>query len=138
MRWLLHDRLTFALAASLVLWSPATFGQEAVKGRTFSSGYAFIETSGEELFANACQGCHMPDARGAVGAGSYPPLAENRNLEVARYPVDVVVRGRRAMPPFGDMMSDDQIAAVVNFVRTHFGNDYRDPAMASDVRAARQ
>ena len=24
------------------------------------------------------------------------------------------------------MMNDDQVAAVVNYVRTHFGNDYRD------------
>ena len=29
------------------------------------------------------------------------------------------------MPPVGAMMSDDQVAAVVNYVRTHFGNQYR-------------
>ena len=29
------------------------------------------------------------------------------------------------MPPFGEMMSDDQVAAVVNYVRTHFGNKYQ-------------
>jgi mono/diheme cytochrome c family protein len=138
MRWNLHDQWTVALAASLALWSATSFTQDSAKGRTFSSGYAFVEMGGGELFANVCAGCHMPDARGATGAGNYPPLVEDRDLEVARYPVDVVVHGRRAMPPFGDMMNDDQIAAVVNYVRTHFGNDYRDAVTASDVKAARR
>jgi mono/diheme cytochrome c family protein len=40
--------------------------------------------------------------------------------------LDVVVNGKRAMPPLGDMMNDDQVAAVVNYVRTHFSNNYRD------------
>ena len=46
------------------------------------------------------------------------------NLESGGYPVYVVVSGQRAMPPIGAMMSDDQVAAVVNYVRTHFGNQY--------------
>ena len=29
------------------------------------------------------------------------------------------------MPPFGRLMTDEQVAAVVNYIRTHFGNDYR-------------
>jgi mono/diheme cytochrome c family protein len=138
MPWHLHDWRTFGLAALLALWSETAFTQGPAKGRTFSSGYAFVEMSGEELFANVCAGCHMPDAMGATGAGNYPPLAEDRDLEVARYPVDIVVNGRRAMPSFGDMMTDDQIAAVVNYVRTHFGNDYRDAVTASDVKAMRR
>ena len=28
------------------------------------------------------------------------------------------------MPPLGQMMSDQQVADVVNYVRTHFGNSY--------------
>jgi len=138
MRRHLHDCRTIALAALLALCSEAALTQDSTKGRTFSSGYAFVEMSGEELFANVCAGCHMPDAMGATGAGNYPPLAQDRDLQVARYPVDIVVNGRRAMPPFGDMMTDDQIAAVVNYVRTHFGNDYRDAVTASDIKAMRR
>ena len=41
------------------------------------------------------------------------------------------------MPPFGDMMTDGQVAAVVNYLRTHFGNSYQDVVTASDVRDAR-
>ena len=41
------------------------------------------------------------------------------------------------MPPFGRQLDDEQVAAVVNYVRTHFGNDYRDNVSAADVKAAR-
>jgi mono/diheme cytochrome c family protein len=94
--------------------------------------------SGEELFANICRGCHMSDGKGAAGAGIYPSLAGNKNLEAGGYPVDIVVNGQRGMPPFGAMMSDDQIAAVVNYLRTHFGNNYQDVVTAADVRTVRR
>ena len=35
------------------------------------------------------------------------------------------------------MMSDDQVAAVVNYVRTHFGNHYDDAVTKDEVKAAR-
>ena len=108
------------------------------RDRTFSSGYRFVEMSGEELFASVCQGCHMVDASGAAGAGTYPSLAGNPRLESGDYPIDLVLNGRRGMPPFADMMSDGQVAAVVNYVRTHFGNGYPDAVTAKDVRAARR
>ncbi|WGR90998.1 cytochrome c [Bradyrhizobium sp. ISRA435] len=94
--------------------------------------------TGEELFANVCQGCHMPDATGAIGAGSYPSLAGNKNLEARSYPVFLVVNGRRGMPAFGDMMTDGQVAAVVNYLRTHFGNSFQDVVTAKDVQDARR
>ena len=106
--------------------------------RTFSSGYRFVEMTGEELFANVCQGCHMPNGTGAVGAGAYPSLAGNRNLEAGGYAVDLTINGRRGMPRFGDMMTDGQVAAVVNYVRTNFGNSYTDTVSAADVREARR
>jgi mono/diheme cytochrome c family protein len=94
--------------------------------------------SGEELYANVCQGCHMSDGKGATGAGTYPSLAGDRNLEAGGYAVGLVVNGRRDMPPLGAMMSDDQVAAVVNYLRSHFGNDYRDEVTAEDVKVVRR
>jgi mono/diheme cytochrome c family protein len=102
-----------------------------------SSSFRFTESSGEQLFAGVCQGCHMPDGKGAAGAGNYPSLVEDKNLEAGGYPVYVVVRGQRAMPPVGRMMSDDQVAAVVNYVRTHFGNQYQDAVTPDEVRLVR-
>ena len=103
-----------------------------------STGFRFIENSGEELFANVCRGCHMPDGKGAAGAGIYPSLVANKNLEAGGYLVDIVVNGQRAMPPFGAMMSDDQVAAVVNYLRTHFDNHYQDAVTAADVQTVRR
>jgi mono/diheme cytochrome c family protein len=130
-----RNGLTVGLVASLALIATNVAAQEAQ--RTFSSGYRFVEMSGEELYNNVCRGCHMMDGKGASGAGTYPSLAADPNLEQAGYPVTMVVRGRRAMPPFGDMMNDAQVAAVVNFLRTNFGNNYGDVVTAQDVADAR-
>jgi mono/diheme cytochrome c family protein len=129
-------RFRIALLASLLLLPRVASSEEG--GRTFSSGYRFVEMSGEELFANVCQGCHMQDAEGAGGAGAYPSLASDPNLQTGAYPVDLVVNGRRAMPGFGDMMNDAQVAAVVNYLRTHFGNSYSDAVNPKDVKEARR
>ncbi|MGN8550007.1 c-type cytochrome [Bradyrhizobium sp. 13971] len=130
---------TSAIAALALLSATAALGQDSGAGkRTFSSGYRFVEMTGEELFANVCQGCHMPDATGATGAGTYPSLAGNKNLEAGSYPVFLVINGRRGMPAFGDMMTDGQIAAVVNYLRTHFSNNYEDAVTTKDVQDARR
>lgn len=80
----------------------------------------------------------MSQGQGATGAGMYPALAKNPKLRTARFPVTVVVKGVKAMPPFGALLDDEQIAAVVNYVRTSFGNAYSDPVSAADAKAARQ
>jgi mono/diheme cytochrome c family protein len=41
------------------------------------------------------------------------------------------------MPSFKGMLSDEQIAAVVGYVRSHFGNDYKDAISAEDVKQVR-
>jgi mono/diheme cytochrome c family protein len=102
-----------------------------------STGFRFDETSGEELFVNVCQGCHMSDGKGAAGAGAYPSLFGDSRLEASLYPVEIVVNGLRGMPAFGAMMNDDQVAAVVNYLRTHFGNSYRHAVTAEEVKTVR-
>lgn len=131
-------RLIGQIAAAVIF---ATFQASAVladsAGATFSDGDNFSEKTGQELYANVCQACHMDQGQGAVGAGKYPALAKNENLESGGYPVYVILHGQKGMPPVGSMMSDDQVAAVVNYVRTNFGNDYKDPVTAEDVAGAR-
>jgi mono/diheme cytochrome c family protein len=125
------------LGSALVLglmFSSAAYAQGAGAG---GGRGGFTEQGGEAIFKNVCQGCHMPQAQGAVGAGMYPALAKNPKLEVAGYPVSVVVNGQKAMPAFGGMFSDQQVADVVNYVRTHFGNSYKDKVTPADVKSAR-
>ena len=137
----LHTAFAAMISAAFSLLSFLAYAQGAgpsASEPTLSAGFRFYEMSGEELFANVCRACHMSDGKGAEGAGTYPSLAGNRNLEASGYPLDVVVNGRRGMPPFGAMMSDDQVAAVVNYLRTHFDNNYQDTVTAEDVKIARR
>jgi cytochrome c5 len=137
----LRTVFVMAVSAALSLLSSMARGQgtgPSASEPPLSQGFRFVEMGGEELFAGICRGCHMSDARGAVGAGTYPSLAGNRNLEASGYPVTVVVHGQRGMPAFGAMMSDDQVAAVVNYLRTHFDNNYHDAVTAEDVKIVRR
>lgn len=135
------QRITLlTVVALLAPISPAAAQDAAAgaSGSTLSSGFKFSERSGAALYANVCQACHMPDGKGAIGAGTYPALAGDSNLAAGGYPVAVVVNGLHGMPPVGETMDDDQVAAVVNYVRTHFGNNYRDAVTAADVKAVRR
>jgi mono/diheme cytochrome c family protein len=104
---------------------------------------------GRQVYANICQGCHMADAGGAVGAGHYPALAKDAALASRQYMALTLLMGRRNMPAFGEKhvigfggpgvtLSDAQIAAVINYVRTNFGNHYTDSITAAEVDALDQ
>jgi mono/diheme cytochrome c family protein len=104
---------------------------------------------GAQTFAHICQGCHMPGAEGAVGAGHYPKLAGNPALVSWQYVALTVLNGRRNMPAFGFpgadysgflnmltvRLTDAQVADVVNYLRGNFGNHYQDTVTAQQVAA---
>jgi len=104
---------------------------------TFTSLFKFGEPNGEALYKHVCAGCHMPDAKGAKGAGFYPALAANKNLASGGYPLYIVLHGKNGMPAVGRMMSDQQAADVVNYVRSNFGNKYKDKVTAADAKSVR-
>src|ERR1700730_13459511 len=135
-----HAAFVMTISAALLLSSfmaCAESTEPPASRPALSTGFTFISKRGE-AFATVWRGCHMPDGKGAVGAGTYPSLVANKTLEAGGYPVDLVVNGQRAMPPFGAMMSDDQVAAVVNYLRTHFDNHYQDAVTAADVQTVRR
>ena len=113
-------------------------GPVVTTGDAFQSSGKFGEKTGESLYKNVCAACHMPDAGGAVGAGFYPALAKNERLEAGSYPLYIVMNGLNGMPAFGSMMSDSQVADVVNYVRTHFGNSFKDAVTVEEVKALRE
>jgi mono/diheme cytochrome c family protein len=102
-----------------------------------SEGWTFREQGGAAVYANLCAACHQAEGRGAIGAAAYPALAKNPDLASADYVEAVVLAGKNAMPPLGGMLSDAQVADLVGYVRTHFGNDYPEAVSAADVAAAR-
>jgi mono/diheme cytochrome c family protein len=104
---------------------------------------------GRQIYEHICQGCHMADGAGAVGAGRYPALAKDPTLASRQYMALTLLMGRRNMPAFGEkhalgfggppvMLTDAQIAAVTNYVRTSFGNHYTDSITAAEVAALDQ
>jgi mono/diheme cytochrome c family protein len=122
-------------AGLLVVTATAALAQSA--DGSFSSPTRFLQRDGAVIYRTVCQGCHMPDGEGAIGAGAYPALAKNEKLATASYPILVVMRGSKGMPPFASFLDDEQVAAVVNYVRTHFGNSYGDSISANDVKQSR-
>lgn len=136
------------IAAILVLlctpaWAdsagPAPKPGNGASARQNISGFFshFPFEGGEAIYKGVCQGCHMPGAVGAMGAGAYPALARDGNLETGAYPVMIVLKGQKAMPGLGMQLDDQQVADVVNYVRSHFGNRFRDKVTAADVKAMR-
>lgn len=89
---------------------------------------------GQQLFTLYCSACHGPDGKGATG-GTFPPLAESpylagdpdRAVKIVinglTGPVDVLGKTYNLeMPPQGAVLPDDQIAAILTYVRASWGN----------------
>jgi nitrite reductase (NO-forming) len=88
---------------------------------------------GETLYMRACAACHQADGRGMEGV--YPPLAKADYLETTtkEMQIDSVVKGMSGpltvngtlfnapMPASADL-DDEQVAAVLTYVRTSWGN----------------
>ena len=124
------------LAAALLLSGLSTHA--FADAASTSSGGGIAVASGQAVYQHVCQGCHMANGHGAVGAGAmFPSFAGNRKLQSSGYPVYVVLNGLGGMPWFNGALSDAQVAGVVNYIRTHFGNSYTDAVTASDVAGQR-
>lgn len=109
--------------------------------------YRFDAASGSDLYAARCAACHQPTGMGMPGA--FPPLKGNsavldpdpatqidailhglhgREIDGASYPA--------AMPGFGSLLNDVEIANIVNHERTSWGNQGKQ-VTADDVKARR-
>ena len=88
---------------------------------------------GQGLYEKHCAGCHGSDGAGVPGA--YPRLANNRAVTMATPAnlVHVVLRGGFApvtagnprpfgMPPFATVLSDAEVAAILSYLRSAWGN----------------
>ncbi len=124
------------VVVAMVIATPAAIAQ-TVGSPTFGSRTHFTEQGGAAIYAGVCAACHMPNGLGASGAGSYPSLAHDQNLADAGDPIDMVLLGQKAMPSFAGTLSDQQIADVVTYIRTHFGNAYPAAVTPAEVAAAR-
>lgn len=93
---------------------------------------------GQDIYTHVCIACHQPDGNGI--SGIYPQLNGNPLVtgDDPTYVITTVLNGRGGMPRFNTQFSDEEIAAVVSYVRQEWDNSAA-PVTAdqvSDVRAS--
>lgn len=87
------------------------------------------------LFNDNCSACHQTTGKGVKGA--FPALAGDPFVQGdAASMTATVLAGRAGMPAFKDDLTDLELASVLTYVRTSWGNKGK-PVSASDVAAAR-
>jgi mono/diheme cytochrome c family protein len=95
--------------------------------------------AGQEIYRNVCQACHQQDGRGMEKLA--PSLLESTfAVGPAGIPIRIVLHGKEGttgmMPPVGQIFSDEQIAAVLTYIRREWGQTGT-PVDAAAVAAVR-
>jgi mono/diheme cytochrome c family protein len=129
----LNDQDTRAMAVYLKSLGQGAPPEPAVSRATTAENSLLIGL-GKTVYDRQCATCH-----GAQGEGGklphYPPLAGNQSIQMgsAVNPIRMVLNGGYppgtagnpmpyGMPPFAQSLSDDEVAAVVTYIRTAWGN----------------
>lgn len=104
---------------------------------------------GKRAFTANCMACHQANGQGVPGA--FPPLAgsefvlnpehEKHMIKIVLYGLSgpITVKGQNfnsAMTPFGGILRDDQIANVLTYIRSEWGNN-APPITTEQVAAIR-
>ena len=103
--------------------------------------------TGERLYLTHCSACHQVSGEGLPGV--FPPLKGSGvvNKDDATKHIHVVLDGMEgaraggvvyasAMPPFAGMLSDAEIAGIIDYERSAWGN-HGIPVTAAQVAAER-
>ena len=113
--------------------------KEVVAKSTLKGEELALFNLGQQIYAREgyCTTCHQADGKGLVASG-FPPLTgtnwvsgnEDRLIKIALKgvmgPIEVVGKnypGQVPMTPFGGLLKDNEIAAVLTYVRNSFGNN---------------
>lgn len=147
------------LAGKLKLSEPVVSDKDKAYGptRKLSEADTKVYLTGKEIFwrDGHCATCHQGNGQGVPGI--YPPLVakdnpwlsehEERLIKVALKglwgPMELKgqkfdpSKGVPPMPGFGPLLTDEELAAVLSYVRTSFGNDlpFIRPDQVAKVRA---
>lgn len=116
----------------------ANNGNSGSSGGTGGSGL-----NGEALFIQHCSVCHQKNGQGLPGA--FPPLAGSPivNDEDPTMMIQIILQGYDArkeyavMTPFGDILSNEEIAAIATHERSSWGNN-ASPVTPEEVQKVRE
>jgi mono/diheme cytochrome c family protein len=108
---------------------------------------ATMMVAGEKIYKEHCESCHQPNGEGVPRV--YPPLANNRSIMMRNpiNPIRMVLNGGfppstegnprpYGMPPFYQELNNEQVAAVVTYIRQSWGNTAR-PTWSVEVERSR-
>jgi mono/diheme cytochrome c family protein len=106
---------------------------EAPQPTTTLAESSLLLRLGKSVYAAHCATCHGDEGLGKLP--EYPALANNQSIQMASAvnPIRMVLNGGYppgtagnprpyGMPPFAQSLSDDEVAAVVTFIRVSWGN----------------
>jgi len=96
---------------------------------------AIASANGKSLYMDNCSACHQVSGKGVKGA--FPPLAGAPLVQgPPRVLITTVLNGRAGMPAFKDDINDADLAAILTYARSTWGNAA--PAIKpAEVAAAR-
>lgn len=158
--WFYRGSWTFLLFATLaftlhLFQQQASTAKEAVhtSSEVVSAKEAVVNTlpqpDGEQVYTSRCASCHQTNGQGIPGV--FPPLAGSEwvtddkgwlvRIILGGLNGEIEVKGTTysgAMPPWGQHLSDDEVAALATHVRTSWGNDTTEvtPEEVQKVREA--
>lgn len=90
---------------------------------------------GAKVYASNCAACHQANGK---GAGSFPALEGSKVvLGPKEGNFQIMLNGKGAMPKWGGVISDGDIAAVITYTRNAWGNKTGDVYQTPDLIAAR-
>jgi cytochrome c oxidase subunit 2 len=99
-----------------------------------------LMTLGKEKYQQLCVACHLATGRGMPPV--YPAL-KGSSIAVGHpisRQIELILNGvpGSAMQAYGDQLSDEELAAVVTYVRNAWKNNTNDLVQPNDVRKVRQ
>jgi len=73
------------------------------------------------VYKTKCQACHGADGKGATPAGKSMGVRDFASPEVAKETdeelTEVITKGRKKMPPYGNSLKEPQIKELVAYIR---------------------
>ena len=97
---------------------------------------ALAAETGQSLYNDNCAACHQKSGLGIKGA--FPALAGDKVVQSPpAIAAIVLLNGRGGMPAFKSDLTDAQLAAVLTYIRTSWGNK-AGAASVADIAAARK
>lgn len=138
------------MAHNSVRFDPLVVNEHAKREKPGATGPVTLTRAqlGKRIFTSICMTCHQATGQGVPG--QYPPLAgsewaqgnEERVIRIVLHGLNgpITVEGKEynnVMAPLGAVLKDEQIANVLSYVRSEWGNKAAEvqPETVAKVRA---